>query len=207
MLKRGSYVKLVTYSILLVLLLCIFCSVCYYNYNIKLSISDIKSEIQKINFEIVNLHKHETELNNNFTVWQEISNSNVYSMSHVNNLESLINTLCVKYKILSPQIIISSPILVSDNYKKQYIDVVRHNIVIRFTSITDENVFLFMHAVKYDIPGYIAVRSFELTKSKEITHDIIKHNLAGDFIPVVYGNVVFDLYSISGKSHDEHPKS
>ncbi|KJV69535.1 hypothetical protein [Candidatus Neoehrlichia procyonis] len=207
MLKRSSYIKLTTYGILFLLLLCIWCYACYYNYHIKSSIDSIKGEIQEVNFEIARLHDHETELNNNFVLWQEISDSNVYGVSHISNLELLIDTLCVKHNILNPQISISSPVLVSNNYKKQYIDVVKRNVVIKFSSITDENVFLFMHTIKYDIPGYITVKSLELTKNKEITHNIMEHNLAGNFVPAVYGSVAFDLYSISSKDHDQHHKS
>ncbi|KJV63374.1 hypothetical protein DB91_03975 [Ehrlichia sp. Wisconsin_h] len=165
--------------------------------------SRIVDEIQKLNFKIMNVHKHEAMLNDSGILWQEISTSNIYSTFYEENLGTLISNLFKKYYLFNFQINISSPKVVSDIYHKQHVDVIKRHIEIRFSSISDEQVFLFLNAIYHDISGYVKVIRVSIEKKTDITNEVLQAALKGETIPIVRGSIVFELYNIVGRFVNE----
>ena len=202
-LKRYCIIKI---SVCFVLL-CTLSVTLYYLYKSNSYIMQhnfhVAGKIQELSFEVMDVHKHEAMLNNSGTLWQEISTSNIYSTVYEENLGTLISDFCKKYYLFNSRINISSPKVVDDVYNKEHIDVTQRHIEIKFASISDEHVFLFLNAIRHDISGYIKIISFNIEKNKDITDEVLQSALKGKMIPVVHGSVSFDLYSIVGKFIDE----
>ncbi|CEI84831.1 hypothetical protein DRF75_03330 [Ehrlichia minasensis] len=165
----------------------------------------IADEIRKLNFEVMDVHKHEAVLNDSGILWQEISTSNIYSTStfYKENVGTLITNLCKKYYLFNSQINISSPKIVNHLYNKQYIDVIKSRVDINFSSISDEYVFLFLNAVRHDVSGYVKVVNFNIEKKTDITNEVLHSALKGEAVATISGHVSFDLYSIVGRFIDE----
>ena len=179
----------------------------YYLYKSNVSVvqynSNIMNEIRKLSFKIIDVHKHEAMLNNSGSLWQEISNSNIYSTSYEKNLGTLISNLCQKYYLFNSQISMSSPEVINNTFDKQYIDVVKSRIKIKFSSISDKQIFLFINAIRHDISGYVKIINVSIGKNTDITNEVLQSALKGESVSTVRGRIVFDLYSIVGKFIDE----
>ncbi|QGR02227.1 hypothetical protein EDL79_00785 [Ehrlichia ruminantium] len=165
--------------------------------------ANIMNEIRKLSFKIVDVHKHEAMLNNSGSLWQEISNSNIYSTSYEENLGTLISDLCKKYYLFNSEISISNPEVIGDTFNKQYISVIKSRVKLKFASISDEQVFLFINAIRHDISGYVKIINVSIGKDTEITNEILQSALKGESVSTVRGRIVFDLYSIVGKFINE----
>lgn len=164
-------------------------------------VHSMRKYVEKLRNEIVSAHQHEVKLNNSLSVLQEF-NRRVRPENHVDgpsSLDSLVKQLCTLHKVRVEDIKISDPIDVSERYDKRYVKVSTSNVKIKFSALTDKHAVLLMQAIKYDIPGFIAIKLFEVHKEGEITPEVVSANRRGDLKSTVSGSIVFDLYDISGK--------
>ncbi|AXW84730.1 hypothetical protein BKM88_00810 [Anaplasma marginale] len=201
MLRRCCILQVVLLTILIVL--CVTLGNTYNSMTeYRAAESALTRSIANINAEIQNVHEHETQLNNSFSVWREMSDTHVYSRDdeHTNGgLQSIIRGLCRKHKVIIKNLTISDPRDMSDDYKKHYTKVVRHVVRMQFEALTDRHAVMLVHAIKYDIPGFIAVRLLEMTKEKDITQEVLASSNRKVILPTVKGEIVLDVYGIYGK--------
>ncbi|ACZ49546.1 hypothetical protein ACIS_01069 [Anaplasma centrale str. Israel] len=199
MLRRHCVLQVVLLTILIIL--CIVLGNTY-DSRVKHRVVEraLARSIASISAEIQDAHDHETKLNNNFSVWREMSDTHVYSRDDKSsgNLQSIIQNLCEKHKVIVKELVISDPRDLSGDYKKRYTKVVRHVVRMQFEALTDQHAVMLVHAIKYDIPGFIAVRLLEMTKEKEITQEVIASSDRGVILPTVKGEIVLDIYGIYG---------
>ncbi|QJC27818.1 hypothetical protein ANPL_03840 [Anaplasma platys] len=164
-------------------------------------VRSMRKYVEKLRSEIVSAHKNEVKLNNSLSVLQEF-NRRVRPDNHRGesvSLDSMIRQLCALHRVVAEDIKISNPIDVSEHYDKRYIKVSTSNVRIKFAALTDKHAVLLMQAIKYDVPGFIAMKLFEVHKDGEITPEVISAHRQGELKTTVSGTIVFDLYDISGK--------
>lgn len=197
------------YCVLQAVLLIILVALCAtlgstYNSMVKYRAAEsaLTRSIAGVNAEIQNVHEHETKLNNSFSIWREMSDTHVYSRDDEHGsagLQSIIRSLCRKHKVIIKELTVSSPRDMSDDYKKQYTKVVRHVVRMQFEALTDRHAVMLVHAIKYDIPGFIAVRLLKMTKERDITQEVLVSSSRKVILPTVKGEVILDVYGIYGK--------
>ena len=159
-------------------------------------------DVHRVKSSIRSTRNQEIRLNNSFPVWQELYSTRVYTDGdQVNDesLDSMIRKLCKLHKVFAEEIVISEPLDVSARYNKRYIKVENSKVSIKFSALTDKHAVQFMRAIKYDIPGFVAMKLFEVTKNSEITQEIVEANKSGIVFPTVEGRMDFDLYRIKGQ--------
>ncbi|MCU7611867.1 hypothetical protein [Anaplasma capra] len=162
---------------------------------LQLSIARMSAAIQSV-------REHETQLNNNFSVWREMLDTHVYSSDGGRGdggLQSVIRNLCKQHKVIIEELTVSDPIDMSDDYKKRYTRVIRSTIRMRFKALTDKHAIMLLHAIKYDIPGFISVKLIEMAKEREITQEVAASLRHGSVIPTVKGEIVLNVYGIHGR--------
>ncbi|MFV9839059.1 MAG: hypothetical protein AB8U44_03475 [Aaplasma endosymbiont of Hyalomma asiaticum] len=176
-----------------------------YAYSISSGYSEyaavLEKDVHKMKSYIRSTRSQEIKLNNSFPVWQELYNTRVYTDSDQDSeesLDSMIRKLCKLHKVTAEEIVISEPLDVSSRYNKRYIKVESSKVNIKFSALTDKHAVLFMRAVKYDIPGFVAMKLFEVTKNGEVTREVIEANRSGIVYSTVEGKMAFDLYRIKG---------
>lgn len=164
-------------------------------------VHSMRRYVEKLRSEIASAHKNEVKLNNSLSVLQEF-HRRVRPENHSGrpvSLDSMIRQLCTLHKVVVEDIKISNPIDVSERYDKRYIKVSTSNVRIKFAALTDKHAVLLMQAIKYDVPGFISIKLFEVHKDGEITPEVISASKLRDIRTAVKGEIVFDLYDISGK--------
>ncbi|AGR79619.1 hypothetical protein APHDU1_0381 [Anaplasma phagocytophilum] len=158
----------------------------------------LTKDISKMKAEINNAHNHEIKLNNNFSVWRELHDSHVYGGSEEVGIESLFSELCHKHRISMEEVSVSESVDVSAQYEKQYIKVEKSRVRMKFSALTDKHAVLFIQAVRYDVPGFVALKHLKIVKKREVTQEVIEANSSGSILPTVSCHVEFELYKISG---------
>ncbi|XGA07980.1 MAG: hypothetical protein U0X86_000113 [Wolbachia endosymbiont of Xenopsylla cheopis] len=166
-----------------------------YNRKLKLLNENIARKNKIISSQIIDIQKKEAILVSNLDLWKRISSTNIHNSKYIANLNNLINELHKSYKILNPEILISIPQEAKTFYNDKYIKVIKSEINLHFSSISDKNVFLFMNALN-TLPGYVKIKSFSLAREKEITPKIIEYATNGNLTPTVTGHITFDWYSL-----------
>ncbi|SBO15029.1 hypothetical protein ANAPC1_01407 [Anaplasma phagocytophilum] len=167
----------------------------------KEELAILYKDISKMKLEINNAHHHEIKLNNNFSVWRELHDSRVYGGSELENevgIESLFSELCHKHRISMEEVSVSESVDVSAQYEKQYIKVEKSRVRMKFSALTDKHAVLFIQAVRYDVPGFVALKHLKIVKKREVTQEVIEANSSGSILPTVSCHVEFELYKISG---------
>jgi hypothetical protein len=152
-------------------------------------------EIRSINLQITEVQKKEVVLNKNLDLWKRISSSNLHSSRYIANLNFELGKLYKKYYILEPEISISIPEEVELHGESEHTKVIKSEVTLNFSSISDKHIFLFLQSIP-SLPGYVTIKSLILDKERNIDAATMNQILNGNMIEIVRANMVFDWYTI-----------
>lgn len=97
--------------------------------------------------------------------------------------------------MLEPEISISIPEEAELHNKSKHTKVIRSEVVLSLSSISDKHIFLFLQSIP-NLPGYVMIRSLTLNKQRNIDAEVINQILSGNMIETVRASIVFDWYTI-----------
>ncbi|WP_353287255.1 hypothetical protein [Wolbachia endosymbiont (group B) of Gerris lacustris] len=194
-LKRKAAIQLTSYLLLSIVLIGL--STCFIIYNKKIyNKNQIAVEgIRSINLQIAEIQKKEVILNKNLDLWKRVSSLNLHSSRYIANLNFELNKLYKRYYILEPEISISIPEEVELHSKSECTKVIKSEVVLSLSSISDKHIFLFLQSIP-NLPGYVMIRSLTLNKQRNIDSAVINQILSGNMIEIVRASIVFDWYTI-----------
>ncbi|AGJ98894.1 hypothetical protein wNo_04710 [Wolbachia endosymbiont of Drosophila simulans wNo] len=194
-LKRKATIQCIYYLLLSIVLIGL--STCFILYNKKVYNKNqtAAEEIHSINLQIIEIQKKEVVLNKNLDLWKRISSSNLHSSRYVTNLNFELHKLYKKHYMLEPEISISIPEEAELHNKSERTKVIRSEVVLNLSSISDKHIFLFLQSIP-NLPGYVMIRSLTLNKQRNIDSAAINQILSGNMIEIVRASIVFDWYTI-----------
>lgn len=194
-LKRKAKIQCIYYLLLSIVLIGL--STCFIIYNKKVYNKNQVAieEIRSINLLITEIQKKEVILNKNLDLWKRISSSNLHSSRYIANLNFELNKLYKRYYILEPEISISIPEEAGLHSKNERTKVIRSEVVLSLSSISDKHIFFFLQSIP-NLPGYVMIRSLTLNKQRNIDAAVINQILSGNMIEIVRASIVFDWYTI-----------
>ncbi|MDE5065987.1 hypothetical protein RYE99_01900, partial [Wolbachia endosymbiont of Drosophila seguyi] len=97
--------------------------------------------------------------------------------------------------ILEPEISISIPEEVELHNKSERTKVIKSEVILNLSSISDKHIFLFLQSIP-NLPGYVMIKSLILNKQRNIDAATMNQILNGNMIEIVRANIVFDWYTI-----------
>ncbi|WP_338406172.1 MULTISPECIES: hypothetical protein [unclassified Wolbachia] len=194
-LKRRVATQLILYLLLSVGLIGLLTYVVIYNEKIYNKNQIEIDKIRFINLQITEIQKKEVILNKNLDLWKKISSSNLHSSRYIANLNFELNRLYKKYYILEPEISISIPEEVELHNKSERTKVIKSEVALNLSSISDKHIFLFLQSIP-NLPGYVMIKSLILNKQRNIDAAAMNQILSGNMIEIVRANIVFDWYTI-----------
>ncbi|MDM8335330.1 hypothetical protein [Wolbachia pipientis] len=194
-LKRRATIQLVFYLLLSIGLIGSLTYVVIYNKKVYSKNQNTIDEIRSINLQITEIQKKEVILNKNLDLWKKISSSNLHSSRYIANLYFELGRLYKKYYILKPEISISIPEEVELHSKSEHTKVIKSEVTLNLSSISDKHIFLFLQSVP-SLPGYVVIKSLTLEKERNIDAATMNQILSGNMIEIVKANIVFDWYTI-----------
>lgn len=194
-LKRKATIQFISYLLLSVGLIGLLTYVVIYNEKIYNKNQIAIDKIRSINLQITGIQKKEVVLNKNLDLWKKISSSNLHSSRYIANLNFELSKLYKKYYILEPEISISIPEEVELYNKSERTKVIKSEVVLNLSSISDKHIFLFLQSIP-NLPGYVMIKSLILNKQRNIDAATMNQILNGNMIEIVRVNIVFDWYTI-----------
>lgn len=194
-LKRKATIQFISYLLLSVGLIGLLTYVVIYNEKIYNKNQIAIDKIRSINLQITGIQKKEVVLNKNLDLWKKISSSNLHSSRYIANLNFELSRLYKKYYILEPEISISIPEEVELHNKSERTKVIKSEVVLNLSSISDKHIFLFLQSIP-NLPGYVMIKSLILNKQRNIDAATMNQILNGNMIEIVRVNIVFDWYTI-----------
>ncbi|MDE5057265.1 hypothetical protein OZD61_00360 [Wolbachia endosymbiont of Drosophila bocki] len=194
-LKRKATIQFISYLLLSVGLIGLLTYVVIYNEKIYNKNQIAIDKIRSINLQITGIQKKEVVLNKNLDLWKKISSSNLHSSRYIANLNFELSKLYKKYYILEPEISISIPEEVEPHNKSERTKVIKSEVVLNLSSISDKHIFLFLQSIP-NLPGYVMIKSLILNKQRNIDAATMNQILNGNMIEIVRANIVFDWYTI-----------
>lgn len=194
-LKRKATIQFISYLLLSVGLIGLLTYVVIYNEKVYNKNQIAIDKIRSINLQITGIQKKEVVLNKNLDLWKKISSSNLHSSRYIANLNFELSRLYKKYYILEPKISISIPEEVELHNKSERTKVIKSEVVLNLSSISDKHIFLFLQSIP-NLPGYVMIKSLILNKQRNIDAATMNQILNGNMIEIVRVNIVFDWYTI-----------
>jgi|GEM_PF-2627515 len=194
-LKRKATIQFISYLLLSVGLIGLLTYVVIYNEKVYNKNQIAIDKIRSINLQITGIQKKEVVLNKNLDLWKKISSSNLHSSRYIANLNFELSRLYKKYYILEPEISISIPEEVELYNKSERTKVIKSEVVLNSSSISDKHIFLFLQSIP-NLPGYVMIKSLILNKQRNIDAATMNQILNGNMIEIVRVNIVFDWYTI-----------
>ncbi|MDE5061602.1 MULTISPECIES: hypothetical protein [Rickettsiales] len=194
-LKRKATIQFISYLLLSVGLIGLLTYVVIYNEKVYNKNQIAIDKIRSINLQITGIQKKEVVLNKNLDLWKKISSSNLHSSRYIANLNFELSRLYKKYYILEPEISISIPEEVELHNKSERTKVIKSEVVLNLSSISDKHIFLFLQSIP-NLPGYVMIKSLILNKQRNIDAATMNQILNGNMIEIVRVNIVFDWYTI-----------
>ncbi len=194
-LKRKATIQFISYLLLSVGLIGLLTYVIIYNEKVYNKNQIAIDKIRSINLQITGIQKKEVVLNKNLDLWKKISSSNLHSSRYIANLNFELSRLYKKYYILEPEISISIPEEVELHSKSKRTKIIKSEVVLNLSSISDKHIFLFLQSIP-NLPGYVMIKSLILNKQRNIDAATMNQILNGNMIEIVRANIVFDWYTI-----------
>ncbi|MFP3017206.1 MAG: hypothetical protein ACEY3H_06670 [Wolbachia sp.] len=194
-LKRKATIQFISYLLLSVGLIGLLTYVVIYNEKVYNKNQIAIDKIRSINLQITGIQKKEVVLNKNLDLWKKISSSNLHSSRYIANLNFELSKLYKKYYILEPEISISIPEEVELHNKSERTKVIKSEVVLNLSSISDKHIFLFLQSIP-NLPGYVMIKSLILNKQRNIDAATMNQILNGNMIEIVRVNIVFYWYTI-----------
>ncbi|NUX00991.1 hypothetical protein GO685_00370 [Wolbachia endosymbiont of Madathamugadia hiepei] len=194
-LKKRVAIQLVFYLLLSVGLIGALTYAVIYSKKVHSKNQNAIDEIRSINLQITEVQKKEVVLNKNLDLWKRISSSNLHSSRYIANLNFELGKLYKKYYILEPEISISIPEEVELHGESEHTKVIKSEVTLNFSSISDKHIFLFLQSIP-SLPGYVTIKSLILNKERDIDAATMNQILNGNMIEIVRANMVFDWYTI-----------
>ncbi|BEP31804.1 MAG: hypothetical protein WBIAU2_00310 [Wolbachia endosymbiont of Drosophila biauraria] len=194
-LKRKATIQFISYLLLSVGLIGLLTYVVIYNEKIYNKNQIAIDKIRSINLQITGIQKKEVVLNKNLDLWKKISSSNLHSSRYIANLNFELSELYKKYYILEPEISISMPEEVELHNKSERTKVIKSEVILNLSSISDKHIFLFLQSIP-NLPGYVMIKFLILNKQRNIDAATMNQILNGNMIEIVRANIVFDWYTI-----------
>ncbi|BEP31757.1 MAG: hypothetical protein WBIAU1_12350 [Wolbachia endosymbiont of Drosophila biauraria] len=194
-LKRKATIQFISYLLLSVGLIGLLTYVAIYDEKIYNKNQIAIDKIRSINLQITGIQKKEVVLNKNLDLWKKISSSNLHSSRYIANLNFELSELYKKYYILEPEISISIPEEVELHNKSERTKVIKSEVILNLSSISDKHIFLFLQSIP-NLPGYVMIKFLILNKQRNIDAATMNQILNGNMIEIVRANIVFDWYTI-----------
>ncbi|MFP3035573.1 MAG: hypothetical protein ACEY3A_00755 [Wolbachia sp.] len=194
-LKKRVAIQLLFYLLLSVGLIGTLTYVVIYSKKVHSKNQNAIDEIRSINLQITEVQKKEVVLNKNLDLWKRISSSNLHSSRYIANLNFELGKLYKKYFLLEPEISISIPEEVELHGESEHTKVIKSEVTLNFSSISDKHIFLFLQSIP-SLPGYVTIKSLVLNKERNIDAGTMNQILNGNMIEIVRANMVFYWYTI-----------
>lgn len=143
-------------------------------------------------------------------LWAQVPEKNKQGAGlKIDQMKTMVEDYAKQYNIQELNIDLATPVDREEPYKNASATVTTSKVVLKFGSVTDENILSFIGAMFENIPGYIKVDSFKMTRQNPLTEATLEDIRKGLRPSLVTGELTFqwsDLKVNPIKKKEDQPK-
>lgn len=152
----------------------------------------LKTSVNSLNAKLEGLNRKTLEFSDAVKAWEKMDEADKQLQGlQISKANELLKEYEKLYKLSEMSTTFSKPQELSEGIVSETVKVIDSQVVINFKALSDEYALNFIHALENQLPGYVQITSFSLTKDAQITKDILERVARGETPPLVVGNVEF----------------
>ncbi len=161
-------------------------------------IDDLRIENQNVTREIEEADKKSKILENYLEVWNTTFPENQKKMDGIEleNLQLNFEELAREYKIENLMINFSPVVLSGKSLDKDNVKVYTTLMNVRFSSVTDVNVFMFLDSLKDNLGYFLTIQDINLKRSERVDENLLANLRNGITVSVVEGDMKIRVYGL-----------
>lgn len=166
----------------------------------------LDNDIKKLKSKIEAITKKDLALSKAIETWELFSDKQrELSGLRITEAKDLIEEYGEEFLLSDIDLVILKPKDALDFGTSDFIKLQVSDVTISFRSINDAFALNFLAKFQHDFPGYVKIKSFNLSKEQEVTPDFLKKIAAGEDASLVKGQINFNWYDMKLES-SEDPK-
>lgn len=173
--------------------------------------NDILVQTGSLSDQLLTLKNKAAEIAEATKIWQQIPERNKkMSGLKLDDVKNKLADAAKIYQINDLVIDLSTPVELPDPYKTKSAVTLSSDVTLKFGSINDENILIFVDSVLKEIPGYVTVKSFKMLKQGEISDEMLDNIRKGLKPSIVTGELSFqwrDLKLVPTEKTDKVEKA
>jgi hypothetical protein len=203
--------KTITKSAVYAVLLTCAVAIAIYLGSIDTQVSEkynfLKNDIASLSRKLDGLSAKALEFSESAKIWESFDkdHQNLQGL-RINNAKDMLDKLQAEYKLSDVKLTFSKPEdVVSEEYKTETISVVSSEVNIDFSALNDEYVFNFIGAILEQFPGYVQINSLSVTRSKDVTKEVLVAIASGGKPALVDAKISFSWKDLKYKGPASAP--
>ena len=191
--KKNLVIKVGICSLIVAIVIAIFIYLGQFQDKYQQQYNWLRSDISSFNRKIENLNKKTLEFSDAVKKWNEIGgDEKKLGGLRISEAKELIDTLKERYKLSDLEISFSKPKeLTGGELASDVISVIESEVNLTLKAVTDEYLLNVIYALKKEFPGYIQIKSFSMSRSGEVTKEILQMLSKGENPGLVNAQVDF----------------
>ena len=166
-----------------------------------------KKKVSALQDRLQLMKKKEKEITEAITLYQRL-NDNVKRGDGLNveTFQKTLEDLRDRYKLTQIIVDFTKPVNLEDIYKTDTTVVVSSTVTLKFSGISDEYLLSFVEALTKELPGYVKIHRLMLSRTSDLTDDLLHKISKGENVDLVSGEMTFmwrDLKDVSKKDSDK----
>lgn len=161
-------------------------------------IEDLNMENTSILAEIENIEKKSKIAENYIEIWENgfLQKQKELKGIDIEDLQNSIERLAKETRLDNLVINFSPVILAGRNLEKTNVKVYTTLASLRFNSITDINVFMFLDSLKENLGYFITIQDVNLKRIKRVDQELLDKISNGEDVAIVEGDIKIRIYGL-----------
>lgn len=185
--QRTAFIKI---SILIFLVVISVVGIIYFNSaenTSKKKLIKFKNETLSMQSRISSLDKQKLKFANSLEIWESMKEKQKklagLRISEANHALSILEK---KYNIVDLKTVFSKPTSIKKGINSKLVKIISSNSSISFRALTDSHVFQFLDGIQKNFPGYIQVKSINISTEGRVGKDFLRNLSLGHKGSLVY---------------------
>ncbi len=161
-------------------------------------IDDLRIENASVVSEIENVEKKSKIAEDYMKIWNTdfLPKQKEFKGVNIEEIQTIIEKLARETKLENLVINFSPVVLAGKDLSKQNVQVYTTLVSIRFTSITDINVFMFLDNLKDELGYFITIQDINLKRVGKVNPEMLEALSIGDTVTNVEGDIKVRIYGL-----------
>lgn len=161
-------------------------------------------DIRDLESKLAGLNRKTLAFSKGVKIWEGFSEEKrALNGLRITKAQHILKNLEKRYKLTNVNIYVSKPESLENAGTTETVELVSSKVNISFRALTDAYVLAFIAALEKEMPGYVQINTFNMSRANLVTKEVLRQILDGKLPGLVNANLEFvwtDFHNISGKN-------